>query len=128
MSKKHIIGKRVRVQIGGEPPEEEENDAVVGDDVSVHVSAEDVGKYGSIVGERVELKIGSDIDQIIHNIMSTIQDSQIQRRDEIEAICREILEEKDQNRKLDKIAKLISMGAGIAKIAQFIMQIQALLS
>ena len=124
MSKKDIIGKRVRVQIGGEPPKED--DAIVGDDVSVYIPSEDVGKYDSITGEKVEVRIGSNVDQIVQEIMSTAQSSQVERRDEIVAICREILEEKDQKSKLDKIATLISIGAGIAKIAQLIIQLQAL--
>lgn len=124
MGKKDIIGKRVRVQIGGEPPKDD--DAIVGDDVSVYVPSEDVGKYDSITGEKVEVRIGGDVGQIVQEIMSTAQSSQVERRDEIVAICREILEEKDQKSKLDKIATLISIGSGIAKIAQLIIQLQAL--
>ena len=126
MGKKNIIGKRVRVQLGGEPPKDD--DAIVGDDVSVYVSSADAGKYDSITGEKVEVRIGGDVDQIVQEIMSTAQSSQAERRDEIVAICREILAEKDQKSKLDKIATLISIGAGIAKIAQPIIQLQALYS
>ena len=124
MSKKDIIGKRVRVQIGGEPPKED--DAIVGNDVSVYVPGEDVGKYDSITGEKVEVRIGGDVDQMVQEIMSTAQSSQVDRRDEIVVICREILEEEDQKSKLDKIATLISIGSGIAKMAQLIIQLQAL--
>lgn len=124
MSRKDIIGKRVRVQIGGEPPKDD--DAIVGDDVSVYVPSEDVGKYDSITGEKVEVRIGGDVDEIVQEIMSTAQSSQVERRDEIVAICREILEEENQKSKLDKIATLISIGSGIAKIAQLIIQLQAL--
>lgn len=124
MGKKDVIGKRVRVQLGGEPPKED--DAIVGDDVSVYVPSEDVGKYDSITGKKVEVRIGGDVDQIVQEIMSTAQTSQVDKRDEIVAICREILEEEDQRSKLDKIATLISMGSGIATIAQLIMHLQAL--
>lgn len=126
MSKKDIIGKRVRVQIGGKPPKKD--DAIVGEDVIVHIPSEDVGKYDSITGEKIEVRIGSDVDQIVQEIMSTVQSSQVERRDEIIAICREILEEENQKSKLDKIATLISIGSGIAKIAQLGIQLQQLLA
>lgn len=121
---KRIIGRRVRVQLGGEPPEDD--DAIVGDDVSVYVPSEDVGKYDSITGEKVEVRIGAGVDQIVQTMMTTVQDSDLQERDEIVAICREILEERDQKRKLTKVATLISVAAGIAEIAQFVIQLKAL--
>jgi len=124
MTKKGLVGKRVRLQIGGEPPKED--DEIVGDDVSVYVSSEDVDKYDSITGEKVEVRIGGDVDQMVREIMSAAQSSQVERRDEIVGICREILEEEDQKSKLDKIATLISMGSGIATITQLIMQLQTL--
>ena len=64
--------------------------------------------------------------KVVQKILSTAQSSQVERRDEIVAICREILEEKDQKNKLDKIATLISIGSGIAKIAQLIIQLREL--
>jgi len=124
MTKKSLVGKRVRLQIGGEPPKED--DEIVGDDVSVYVSSEDVDRYDSITAEKVEVRIGGDVDQIVREIMSTTQSSQVERRDEIVGMCREILEEEDQKSKLDKIATLISMGSGIATITQLIMQLQTL--
>lgn len=61
---KDFIGKRIRVKIGGDPPPEDD-DAVVGEDITVHVPSEDVGKYDNIVGEKVELTVGSDIDSTV---------------------------------------------------------------
>jgi hypothetical protein len=120
---KRIIGKRVRVQLGGQPPEDD--DAIVGDDVSVYVPSEDLGKYDSITGERVEISIRGDLDQLVQDMMATVQNLHFQERDEIVAICREILEEKDQKSKVGKVATLISVGAGIAEIAQFVIQLRA---
>jgi len=86
-----------------------------------------VGKYDSIAGEVVELRIGNGVDKVVQDIMSAVQDSQVQRRDEIVAICKEVLEEKDRGKKLAKITTLISTAAGIAEIAQFAMQLQGFL-
>jgi len=127
MSKKNIIGKRVRLQIGGESPKDNDYDAIIGEDVTVHVPAEDVGKYDSIIGEKVELTIGDDIDQIVQNILQTVQNPKTQRHDEIIAVCKNIIEEKDRDKKLHKISTLIKVGAEIATITQFIIQLKALL-
>jgi len=124
MGKRNVIGKRIRVKLGGEPPKED--DAIVGDDVTVHISSEDLGRYDSIIGEKIEVRAGGDVDQIVQEIMSTAQASQIEKRDEIVPMCREILEEKDQKKKFDKIAALISIASGIAKLAQLIVQLRGL--
>ena len=119
--KKDLIGKRVRVQIGGEPPKDD--GAIVGEDTMVCVPSEDVNKYDSIVGEKVELRVGGEIDSAIGNILSTIENSQEKRRDEIIKICKEILAEQDQGKKTEKIGTLVSIGSGIASIAQFIIHL-----
>lgn len=119
--KKDIIGQRTRVQIGGKPPKED--DAIVGEDVIVYVSSDAVGEYGSITGKKIEVRVGSDVDEIVQEIMSTVQSSQAERRDEIVAICREILEEENRKSKLDKITTLISATSGIAQIAQLGIQL-----
>jgi len=121
---KDLIGKRVRVQIGGEPPKDD--DAIVGEDTTVHVRSEDVHKYGSIVGEKVELRVGGEIDSTIKNILSAIENSQEERRDEIITICKEILSEQDQDMRIKKIGTLVSIGSGLAAIAQFIIQLKTM--
>ena len=122
---KDLIGKRVRVQIGGEPPKDD--GAIVGQDTTVHVPSGDVHKYDSIVGEKVELRVGGEIDSTIENILSTIEDSQEERRDEIIKICKEILTEQDQGMRTEKIGTLVSIGSGLASIAQFIIQIKTMI-
>ena len=122
---KDLIGKRVRVQIGGEPPKDD--GSIVGEDTTVHVPSEDVNKYDSIVGEKIELRVGGEIDSAIENILSTIENSQEKRREEIITICKEILAEQDQGMRTEKIGILVSIGSGLASIAKFIIQLKTYL-
>jgi hypothetical protein len=122
--KKDLIGKRVRVQIGGEPPKDD--DAIVGEETTVIVPTKDLHKYGNIFGEKTEVRVGEEIDSIIENILSTIENSQEERRDEIITICKEILSDQDQNMKTKKIGTLVSIGSGLAAIAQFIIQLKTM--
>ena len=119
---KDFIGKRVRVQIGGDAPLPD--DAVVGEDILVHVPAEDVGKYDSIIGDKVELTLSGDIDNAVCAIRDAINKSSDARRDQIVAVCEEILAEKDKEKKATKIVTLLSIGAKVAAISQFILQLK----
>lgn len=121
---KDIIGKRIRVQIGGKPPEDD--DAIVGEDTTVYVPSEEVYKYDSIIGEKVELRVGGEIDSTVENILSAIEDSREERREEIIAICKEILAEKDRDERIKKTGTLVSIGSGITAIAQFVIQLKAM--
>ena len=55
---KRIIGKRVRLVIGGEVPKEDDNSTVVGQDTLVHVRPEQLEKDTQVIGEQVTLVIG----------------------------------------------------------------------
>lgn len=121
-----IIGKQVRVQIGGELPKNDD-DAIVGQDVTVHVPEKDLGKYDHIVGEQVELRVGGDIDSVVTKVLRTIEASIAPQKEQIALVCREILAEQDQRRKTEKANTLISIGSGVATIAQFLMQLKGLL-
>ncbi len=119
---KKLIGKRVRVQVGGEPPPPD--DAIVGEDISVHVPEEDVEKYSSIIGEKVELVAGGEVDSVVRDIRDSISRSDDARRDEIIAVCEEILAEKDREKKAARISTLITIGAKVATIAGLILQLR----
>ena len=120
---KDFIGKRVRLQIGGTPTKEED-DAVVGEDINVHISSEEAAKYGTIVGEKIELRIGADVDKTVRDIIATITDSDKKDKELIMRICREILAEQNKRIKGQKIRDLISVGAGIASISQFLLELK----
>lgn len=120
---KDFIGKRIRLQIGGEPQKDEE-DVVIGEDVNVHISSEEAVKYDTIVGEKIELRIGADVDMTIQDIISTINNSGEQNKEVITRLCREILAEQNNQTRGQKIRDLISVGAGIATISQFILQLK----
>ena len=120
---KDVIGKRVRLQIGGTPTKEED-DAVVGEDINVHISSEEAAKYDSIVGEKVELRIGADVDKTVRDMIATITNSDEKDKELIMRICREILAEQNKQTKGQKIRDLISVGAGIASISQFLLQLK----
>ena len=119
---KDFIGKRVRVQIGGDPPLPD--DAVVGEDISVHVPAEDVGKYDTIIGDKIELTFGGGVDNAVRAIRDAMNKSSDAHRNEIVAVCEEILAENDKEKKAAKIDTLLSVGAKVAAIAQFILQLK----
>ena len=98
---KDVIGKRVRLQIGGTPTKEED-DAVVGEDINVHISSEEAAKYDSIVGEKVELRIGADVDKTVRDMIATITNSDEKDKELIMRICREILAEQNKQTKAQK--------------------------
>ena|GEM_PF-2759914 len=123
---KNLIGKRVRLKIGGDPLPPD--DAIVGEDITVHVPAKDVGKYNSIVGAKAELIVSREVDNAIRAIRNTMSGSNHAERDEIVAICEEILAEKDKEKTMTRITTLLSVGAKIASIAQFVLQLQQALS
>lgn len=123
---KEFIGKRVRVQIGGEPPKDDGN-AIVGQDITVHVPESELGKYDSIVGEKIEVRVGGDIDSLVQQILAAAQSTQAPRREEIVIICRQILKEKDHSKKLDRANALVSITSGVATLAQFVMQLKTLI-
>jgi len=54
-----IIGKKVTLQIGGEAPKKNPNE-IVGSETIVHVTEEEAAKGGNIIGEKIELKVGSE--------------------------------------------------------------------
>jgi len=110
------------VQVGGEPPPPD--DAIVGEDISVHVPEEDVEKYSSIIGEKVELVAGGEVDSVVRDIRDSISRSDDARRDEIIAVCEEILAEKDREKKAARISTLITIGAKVATIAGLILQLR----
>jgi hypothetical protein len=57
--KMNLIGKKVVLKIGGEPPKDDPNE-IVGDKTVVHVPASEVGKYNKIVGLESKLIIGGE--------------------------------------------------------------------
>lgn len=90
----------------------------------MHVPAEDVRKYDSIVGEKVELTVGGDLDKAVRAIRDAMSESSDARRDEIVALCDDILAEKHKEKKAARANTLLSVGAKVAAIAQFILQLQ----
>jgi len=123
---KDFIGKRIRLQIGGKPVQDDDN-AVIGEDVNVHISSEEAAKYDNITAEKLELRIGGDVDTTIQNIISAIQNSDEEKKQTIATVCREILSEQDKQTKARKIRELISVGAGIASIARLLLQLKAII-
>ncbi len=121
---KEFIGKRIRLQIGGEPSKDD-GDKIIGQDVSVHVPADEIGNYSCITGEKVELVLGRNVDDVVRDIMSAIERSAEVRKAEVVSICKDTLAERDAIAKAKDIATLVSIGSGIATIAQFILQLKS---
>jgi len=120
---KEFIGKRIRLQIGGEPTKDDE-DKIIGEDVNVHVPAHELRDYSCITGEKVELILGGKVDDVVRNIMSAIQRSAEGQKAAVVSICNDILAEQDATAKAKHIATLVSIGSGIATIAQFILELK----
>ncbi|HEX9079114.1 MAG TPA: hypothetical protein VF795_05975 [Desulfuromonadaceae bacterium] len=53
-----IIGKKITVSIGGEPPKDDP-DEVVGESIRVHVPDSEIGKHQKVIGEEVNVTVGS---------------------------------------------------------------------
>ena len=119
-----IIGKRVRVQIGGEPPKPDEG-VIVGDDTLLHVSDSDIGKYQHVTGERVEVVVGNP-DSIIQQIQSIMQNESHPKKEEILDYCKSILCEQDVVKKRGFVQTLISNAGSIASIASLAIQLSGL--
>ncbi len=122
---KEFIGKRVRLQIGGEPTKDDKN-KVIGQDTNVYVSANDLKNYDSIIGEKVELVIGGDVDKVVNDIMTTIKQSEEEKKAEIISICQKIITEKNANAKAKLVGTLIDTGSKIATIGSFILQLKSM--
>ena len=73
---KRIIGKRVRLVIGNEVPENDDEDStVVGQDTLVHVRPEQLEEGTQVVGEQVTLIVGdSRPAEIIKDVMKKAQE------------------------------------------------------
>jgi hypothetical protein len=119
-----IIGKRVRVQIGGEPPKPDHN-VIIGDDTLVHVPESDAGKYSNIIGEKVEVSIGSP-DSIVQQIHDIIQNDSHPLKEQVLANCQSILKERDIAKKRNLIQTLINNAGNVASIAGLIAQLAQL--
>lgn len=122
---KEFIGKRIRLQIGGEPSKDD-GDKIIGQDVNVHVPADEIGNYTCITGEKVELVLGGNVDDVVRGIMSTVERSTAEQKAEVVSICKDILAEQDTDAKAKHIATLVSIGSGVATIAQFILQLKSM--
>lgn len=122
---KDFIGKRVRLQIGGTRDKEEDN-AIVGEDVNIEISSDEAAKYDNIIGEKIELRIDADVDTAVQQIISAINSSDGQNKTAITQLCKEILAEQNKQTKGQKLRELISIGAGVASISQFILQLKAM--
>jgi len=116
-----IIGKRIRVQIGGNPPEPD-NNVIIGDDTLLHVSSSEASKYRNIVGEKIEVVV-SNPDSIVRQIHDAIQKDSHPLKEKIAAECKEILRERDITIKRSLIQALINNAANIASISSFIIQL-----
>ena len=62
----------------------------------------------------------ADIDSKILSILFTIEESNEPKRNEIIAICKDILAEKDEEKKNGMLVRLIRVGSGIASIYQLV--------
>ena len=62
----------------------------------------------------------ADIDSKILSILFTIEESNEPKRNEIIAICNDILAEKDEEKKNGMLVRLIRVGSSIASIYQLV--------
>ncbi|UCE72221.1 MAG: hypothetical protein JSU99_02630 [Nitrospiraceae bacterium] len=62
----------------------------------------------------------ADIDFKILSILFKIEESNEPKRNEIIAICKDILAEKDEEKKIGMLVRLIRVGSGIASIYQLV--------
>jgi len=70
------------------------------------------------------LRIDADVDTAVQQIISAINSSDGQNKTAITQLCKEILAEQNKQTKGQKLQELISIGAGIASISQFILQLK----
>ena len=120
---KEFIGKRIRLQIGGEPTKDDE-DKIIGEDV--HVPAHELKNYSCITGEKIELLLGGDVNGVVRDIMSTIERSGETQKADIVSICKQILDEQNTDAKAKRIATLVTICSGIASIAQFVLRLRSM--
>lgn len=126
-AQRSIIGRKVTVSIGGEPPKSNPNE-IVGTETIVHVSENEVGNCDRIVGEETILCIGSTIDDQAKFILEAIQKVDSDKKHEIIDACQKILNSKQNDEKLKLAWQLITVGANIAQIASFLLQLKQIIS
>jgi hypothetical protein len=57
-----IIGKKVVVSIGGEPPQDDQ-DEIIGEKTIVHVPTSEIGKHKKIIGSETTVIVGNEKDK-----------------------------------------------------------------
>ncbi len=119
---KKLIGKRVRLVLGGDIPADDP-DTVIGQDTTVHVPSNELHKYEKIVGEEVSLRVG-DINQDLEKVVDIIQTTDEPNKNEIIRVSKEIMNESNNDEKIEKVNTLISLAAGITSIASTIIDIK----
>ena len=124
--KKILIGRKTVVSICGEPPKSNPNE-IVGTETIVHVSENELGNYDRIIGEASILYIGSPIDEHVRLILETMQKVDSDKKQEIIDVCQKILNAKQNDEKFKWVGQLISIGANIAQIASFIVQLEQMI-
>lgn len=119
---KTLIGKKITVSIGGNPPLKDPNE-IIGSETVLHVSEEELSEYDNIVGEEVVVSVGGEIDKLVRAILKASQIQEFNNREEIVRVSEEILRESLWEKKLERLQELISLGANVTQIAGFVMQL-----
>lgn len=112
--------------MGGKQPKNNP-DEIVGSEIIVHVSEEDAKKYDRIVGEEVNLIIGTDVDSQVRLILEKINRTTSPKKKEIVEYCQCILNEQNEESKLLWVRKLIEFGADVAQISSLVIQLATII-
>ena len=114
---KNVYGMRVAVTVGDTPKADTDEDAIVGADINVHVSPDQLQEGGSVTGLGVSVSVGDDPDDLLRQIIAVLQSTDDPRRAQVIDLACTAIAEDNKTTKWQTIRQIITIGADIAQIA-----------
>ena len=118
---KNVYGMRVAVTVGDTSKSDTDKDAIVGQDIKVHVSPDQLQEGGSVTGLEVSVSVGDDPDALLQRIIDVLQPTDDPGRAQVIELARTAIAEDNKTTKWRAIRQLVAIGADIAQIAALVL-------
>ena len=121
---KRIIGIRSRVVIGNKVPEDDEDTKVLGQDVLVHVTPDQLEEGMEIVGISSQVVVGdSSANELIKTAMKQAQEADPEGSKEIVELGRSALSAQDKPGLKSRLAMFIDKCRDLAPLAAIVIKL-----
>jgi hypothetical protein len=125
---KKIIGTRVCVTIGHQVDRSDDDVEILGQDIDLQVSPEDLEPGTSVTGLETRVEIGPDPNDLLRQIAEVLESSSDPRRNQIITLARSAMADSNHTSKWTKIREIIALGANVSEIAGIIVTLTQLAS